>query len=192
MHRIPDSIYVFVDGAYLRKASQRAKTFWVEPRMAVSNTLGQPLNLAIQRTTYYGARPDDLKEVPAELAGYWEKIELLEDTDLGWGRLRGGDRRSVPTRQKGVDVLLAVDMMTNAFSKNYEQAVLVAGDADFVPVIHEVRRFGVKVLLVAPSDGSVARELIQAADRYLAINMGNVPHIQRPDSQFFGNPTENF
>ncbi len=38
-------------------------------------------------------------------------------------------------KEKGVDVLLAIDMITNAYENNYDIAVLLSGDADFILAI---------------------------------------------------------
>ena len=43
---------------------------------------------------------------------------------------------------KGVDIALAADLLANAFRDNYDLAVLIAGDGDFVPVVEEVKRLG--------------------------------------------------
>ena len=51
-------------------------------------------------------------------------------------------------RSKGVDIALAKDFLCNAFFNNYDVAVLYAGDGDYVPMVHEVKRMG-KVVYVA-------------------------------------------
>lgn len=51
-------------------------------------------------------------------------------------------------RSKGVDIALAKDFLCNAFFGNYDVAVLVAGDGDYVPMVNEVKRMG-KVVYVA-------------------------------------------
>jgi len=38
-------------------------------------------------------------------------------------------------------------MLSNAIDNNYEVAVLVAGDADYVPLVEEVKRRGKMVIL---------------------------------------------
>ncbi len=45
-------------------------------------------------------------------------------------------------KTKGVDVTLTKDMLSGAFRDNYDAAVLVAGDADYLPLIREVKRLG--------------------------------------------------
>jgi uncharacterized LabA/DUF88 family protein len=43
-------------------------------------------------------------------------------------------------KAKGVDIALVKDFLSHAFLDNYDVAVLVAGDWDYVPLITEVKR----------------------------------------------------
>lgn len=52
------------------------------------------------------------------------------------------------SKAKGVDIALSKDFLSHAFLGNYDVAVLVAGDGDYVPLIAEVKRLG-KVVYVA-------------------------------------------
>lgn len=72
------------------------------------------------------------------------------------------------TRAKGVDVCLTKDLLVNAFHNNYDVAVLVAGDGDYVPVIEEVQRFGKHVVVSFFSDPKegLNMELRRAADQF--------------------------
>ena len=45
-------------------------------------------------------------------------------------------------REKGVDLGLAKDVLVNAFHHNFDRAVLVAGDADYVELVFEAKRYG--------------------------------------------------
>jgi len=49
--------------------------------------------------------------------------------------------------QKGVDVLLAIDMLKLALKGVMQKAILIACDSDFVPVVRALREEGVSVLL---------------------------------------------
>lgn len=174
--------HAFVDGGYLRELARASDQPLVNPRVLANNivfdnrvqtwgtveTSGRSTTLA--RVIYYDARPDADEEVSADLLAYWDAIELLNDTELGFGSLRGGTKRR-PPRQKAVDTLIAVDMLVGAFSRLFQVAVLVAGDADFVPVVNEVRRRGVMVA-VAASERSMSPDLRRAADRFVAIGPG--------------------
>lgn len=47
--------------------------------------------------------------------------------------------------EKGVDVKLAVDLLSGAFRNEYDEAIIVSNDSDFVPAIIEVQKLGKKV-----------------------------------------------
>jgi uncharacterized LabA/DUF88 family protein len=47
--------------------------------------------------------------------------------------------------EKGIDVLLATDMLSQAYGNGYDTLVLISGDGDYAPVLEEIRRFGKQV-----------------------------------------------
>ena len=50
------------------------------------------------------------------------------------------------TEEKGVDVRMATDMISLAWVDNYDIAVLVSSDKDFVPVAEFLQTRGIKVI----------------------------------------------
>lgn len=50
--------------------------------------------------------------------------------------------RKVNNKEKGVDIALTKEMLVNAFNANYDVAILFAGDADYVDLIKEIKRYG--------------------------------------------------
>lgn len=95
-----------------------------------------------------------------------EKIEKVED-DL----LRVGiDAPRIFHKEKGkrskrVDITLATDMLTHAHRKNYDIAILVAGDEDYVPLVEAVQNEGRQVVLWMLENG-LSRPLRKACDHY--------------------------
>lgn len=65
--------------------------------------------------------------------------------------------------QKGVDMRLGLDIASMAFKRQVDQIVLVAADADFLPVTKLARREGIDVLL-DPMHGMASRELLEHVD----------------------------
>lgn len=53
------------------------------------------------------------------------------------------------TREKSVDVRMATDMISLAWASNYDIAVLVSSDRDFVPVAEFLETRGIKVIHAA-------------------------------------------
>jgi uncharacterized LabA/DUF88 family protein len=50
--------------------------------------------------------------------------------------------KKIGNREKGVDLSLAKEMLVNAFNKNFDLGLLVAGDEDYVGIVNEVKRYG--------------------------------------------------
>lgn len=67
-------------------------------------------------------------------------------------------------RQKGVDTLLVLDMITMAYQDQYDIAVLVGGDRDFVPAVNIVKNLGKHVYGYYFAKHIVADELLNSFD----------------------------
>ena len=68
-------------------------------------------------------------------------------------------------RRKGVDITLSTDMLLHAARKHYDIAVLVTGDADFIPLIEAVQGEGARVVVWGLSNG-MSPGLVTAADEH--------------------------
>lgn len=65
------------------------------------------------------------------------------------------------------DVEITLDLMRTAEIVKPEIIVLVSGDKDFVPVMLELRRRGIRVEVAAFPDGNAAREIILKANGFI-------------------------
>lgn len=79
-------------------------------------------------------------------------------------------KKSKSKGSKQVDIALSVDMLTNAHRDNYDVAVLVAGDEDYVPLVEAVQAEGKRVFVWFLGNGLSPR-LRQAADRYESLEV---------------------
>lgn len=75
-------------------------------------------------------------------------------------------KRQAKNPEKGVDVALATSMLSDAYRRNIEIALLIAGDGDYIPLVEEVKRCGV-VVAVAFLDGSCSPGLKHASDAFI-------------------------
>jgi uncharacterized LabA/DUF88 family protein len=73
---------------------------------------------------------------------------------------------------KGVDIALTKDLLSHAYNDNYDVAVLVAGDGDYVPLVTEVKRLGKLVFVVFFSTGELglSPELRLASDTFFGLD----------------------
>jgi uncharacterized LabA/DUF88 family protein len=69
-------------------------------------------------------------------------------------------------REKGVDIALTKEMLINAFADNYDEALLIAGDEDYVGLVEDLKRYGV-IIHGAFLESGVAPALRRACDDFL-------------------------
>ncbi|MCH7561067.1 MAG: NYN domain-containing protein [Thaumarchaeota archaeon] len=83
---------------------------------------------------------------------YVQKIRSLDLFDVRLGRLmlstKGGskNKENWSFRQKGVDSLVVLDMITKGFEGQYNTAILLAGDLDFIEIVNAVKHLGPNVV----------------------------------------------
>lgn len=114
------------------------------------------------RAYYYTSAVGDERKLQSVRQTLWE---------LGFqAEVFKKDKQS--TKSKGVDIALAKDFLSNAFLNNYDVAVLIAGDADYVPMVSEVKRLGKLVYVIFfHGDGSgLSMALHLASDMFFKID----------------------
>ena len=185
---------VFIDGHYLEKVIDDKK--WTDkgsvgliyqniPNFLVGQTQRGSVKPELERAYYYNALPNlkdldnikdqkerdnlekKMKEIIQKNEPRFDAIRLLDMFDVRLGRLvysKNGE-----PRQKGVDSLIAIDMLSKAFKKDYDEAVLVAGDSDFVEVVKAVKDAGVKVAGAFFKENT-SKELIQSFDKQIVLD----------------------
>jgi uncharacterized LabA/DUF88 family protein len=164
--------YAFVDGAYLRHELPKLVKDWrIDPAVLKRKLRdlfysGRGGQVGIERMAWFDAVKDDVAEGDAAIVqAYLDTVGLSDDITVAEGLVRGQGKRR---RQKGVDVLLAVDALTGAFRGRYEVAIIVTGDGDFAPLVHAIRDAG-PMVFVAGFAASSSRQLGLAADRFVAL-----------------------
>jgi uncharacterized LabA/DUF88 family protein len=75
-------------------------------------------------------------------------------------------REAGQSKAKGVDIALTKDMLSHAFRNNYQVAVLVAGDGDYVPLVEEMKRLGKLVYVWFFAEEGLSPKLRSAADLF--------------------------
>jgi len=106
-------------------------------------------NQDIVKILYYSA-PLSIDDNPDEYAKqqkFFNYLKHVPNLEIYLGRLER--RLNNHKVEKGVDVKLAVDLIVNAYKDNYDVAVLISNDADFIPSIEEVKKLGKQVYNVS-------------------------------------------
>jgi len=172
-----DRTAIFIDGAYLDKLLDhefgRARIDYG----AFAKQLAQGPEML--RTYYYHCPPyqnnpptEDERRRTSSKNRFFTALSSLSRFQVRLGKLafRGLNQQGAPIFvQKRVDIMLGVDMVQLAATRQITRAVLLAGDSDFVPALEIVKQHGVLVVLWHGPRGpmnnnTVHHELWDAAD----------------------------
>ena len=146
------------------------------------------------RIYYYNAEVGQAQEPERykDQRAFFDSVEAIPYTELRLGRLVYTSAwPSSPPYEKGVDVMLATDMLTHCFKNNYDTGILVAGDADFVGALQAVKDNGKHVEAALFGEERTSVPLRKVADVVHIID-GNLmrgcwkapPPPPRPQRQF--------
>jgi len=158
-------VMIFIDGGYLRKKVSENSDGEIKYNnlayILTQNTARSGVKPQLMRVYYYDAIPnlDDVSTMPDDPSPsdafdemtnlledqkeYLKKIRMLDLFDVRLGRLAWNAKGAKD--QKGVDSLIAIDMITKAYENQYDEAVLLAGDSDFLEIVKAVKSIGPQV-----------------------------------------------
>ena len=156
-----DKVTVFLDGGYISNLTKCTFTgsdgkpkkidFSVFAEKLVKELGGELL-----RVYYYHCPPhqsvyptDDERRRKSNYDRFNHALRQLKRFQVREGRLQKVyDEKGEPDFiQKGVDVLLAIDMVKLAMKGVIAKAIIVSGDSDFVPAVRAIKDEGVSVHL---------------------------------------------
>ena len=135
-----DKAVVLIDGGYLNKICDN-----IFHRRVYIDRLGDALcqpNYSRFRTYYYNCPPyqdtpptEDQRNRKENYDRFKAQLQAQPRTTVREGRLRLISRSPFDAEQKGVDVRLACDLVKLAATHTVQKAIIVGGDADFVPAV---------------------------------------------------------
>ena len=165
-----ERVMIFIDGSNLYHS---IKNFFKRTDIDMGK-LGNKLldKRRLVRIYYYNAKVGH-KEEPEryrDQQAFFASVSAIPYCELRLGRLVYINWPNTPPFEKGVDIQLATDMITHSFKNNYDVAVLVAGDNDYVGALQSVKDNGKHVEVALFGKERTSRQLRVAADRVITIN----------------------
>jgi uncharacterized LabA/DUF88 family protein len=162
-------VMMFIDGGYLREGFKR---IYGHDEINFPDLFSLLKNFAFEerrrpeviRAYYYDAIIDpeqDLGEYKKQKA-YFSGIEQNAVFEVKLARLKDTQKGR---KQKGVDVKLAVDMITKAFLNHYDIAVFLGGDDDFLDLVKAVKDLTDKRIYGAFYPDEISKELWENLDK---------------------------
>lgn len=147
-----DKAAVFLDGGFFSKVRLRLDKpiiDWVKLSDRICNDCQR------LRTYFYDCMPyrddpptSDQKQRYSEKQRFIQGLQNLPRFEVRLGRLqRLVTPQGTQYKQKGVDILLAIDLVRMAWRDRIAKAIIVTNDTDFIPAIKEAKDAGVIVQL---------------------------------------------
>jgi uncharacterized LabA/DUF88 family protein len=181
----PPVHYLFVDGGYLRGVlKEKSERYFASEEIPLDYSR---FLAGYKKTFYYDCMPakkagetvQDYEARLAQLGIFYDSLRALNGFHLFHGSMSGEGGKM---RQKGVDIMIAVHMLTHSFQGNMEHATLLTGDLDFKPLIDTLVQDGMDVTLWFDS-ASTNKELIYAADAKKPIDILSILAHTKPEFQ---------
>lgn len=193
-----DETLVFIDSNFLSKLSENfgGGKYLLYDLITFSRNISKNQNLFCRKIFYYTSPPYQSsipsKEEERKKDGYDRFINKLRKRKVivREGRCqRLNIDGKVEYRQKGVDILLAMDLMMAPFKfPRVKKLILIASDSDFVPVIKSLEEQGIKTILYTyferrrDTKFSRSNYLIKSVHKYVLLSLNdfnNAPLIKR-------------
>ena len=163
-------VAIFIDGDHLGKSEQESGKHLSYQKLGDELTKGD----FRVRTYYYTAVPnlsDISSEEERELYHKYETfrsaIDRLPRFEIKLGRLQKINGKWV---QKGVDMLLGIDMVQMSANKQIDKAILLAADGDFVYAVKKAKEAGVVTTLVYFPNNIINSDLLKVVDEKIKLD----------------------
>lgn len=172
-------VMIFIDGGYLRKSItdifHHDKIDFNRLVHDIRGNFSGPGVAEVIRTFYYDANVDPKEDMKKhdEFAPYFENVRGCPFYEVKLARLVKDGKGY---KQKGVDVLLAIDMIKKAYEDQYDFAIIIAGDDDFVDVVQAVKDTGKRVIGFF-FENSISKRLLDAFDHRVKITPQMADHF---------------
>jgi uncharacterized LabA/DUF88 family protein len=165
-----DRVMIFIDGSNMYHS---LKTHFNRTDIELGRFCDKLLERRrLIRIYYYNARVGR-KEEPERYQhqqAFFSSVAMIPYCELRLGRLVYINWPNVPPYEKGVDIMLTTDFLTHSFKDNFDIAILVTGDSDYVGAIQAVKDNGKNVEVALFGKEQSSRPLREVADRVITID----------------------
>ncbi len=165
-----ERVMIFIDGSNLYHS---LKHFFKRTDLDIGRLCRKFLEKRrLLRIYYYNARVGR-KEEPQRYKDqevFFTSVNAIPYTELRLGRLVYNNWPNSPPYEKGVDIQLATDMITHSFKNNYDVAILIAGDSDYVGALQAVKDNGKNIEVALFGKERTSMPLRKVADKVITLN----------------------
>lgn len=160
MEDIKDRVVIFIDGSnFYHALDQNCGRADVDFTRFAQRLAGER---RIVRIYYYNV----IQDISRNPEGYREQQKFLTslyDTPYLEVKLGTTRQREGVTVEKGVDVMLAVDVVNFGANHLYDTAIVVSGDADYAYALQTVKNMG-RLVELAAFESNASKDLLLVVD----------------------------
>ncbi|MFC2020253.1 NYN domain-containing protein [Chloroflexota bacterium] len=165
-----ERLMIFIDGSNLYHS---LKGFFQRTDIDIGKLCNKILDKRrLIRIYYYNAmvgRREEPERYRKQQA-FFSSVSATPYCELRLGRLVYINWPNTPPYEKGVDIQLTTDLLTHSYKDNYDVAILVAGDTDYVGALQAVKDNGKNVEVSLFGKERTSQPLREVADRVITID----------------------
>ncbi|MBN1643221.1 MAG: NYN domain-containing protein [Dehalococcoidales bacterium] len=187
-----DRVMIFIDGSNLYHS---LKALFNRTDLDIGRFCQKLIERKRLVRIYYYNAIVGLKQEPERYRhqqAFFASVQAAPYTELRLGHLVYNNWPNTPPYEKGIDIMLTTDLLTHSFKRNYDVAILVAGDTDYVGAIQAVKNNGQNVEVALFGKEKTSRPLREVADRIITIDGRLLRNCWKGSHQIQGvSPTTN-
>ena len=164
-----DLCAIFIDSGYLNTILRQKRNPKIDFKKLSERLSG---NMERLRTYYYTAMPyqsspptEDERQRYSNANRFINSLRHIPRFEVKLGRLQKlTDSNRVQYNQKGVDIMLGVDLVRMSWDKQIQKAVIITSDSDFVYAVQAAKDAGVLTQLCYSKEQPVNQSLLDVFD----------------------------
>lgn len=172
----------FIDGAYLRSLCKKLFGHDKIDFMKIGSKLREAFQICLMsqfqidlvRIYYYDAIVEATHPNYNDQKKYFDLIYEAPLFSVRLGSIVESSKGGF--RQKGVDILMATDILTKAYRNQYDVGIFLMGDRDFVPLIEAVNDAGKKTICVYYPPNT-SDELLKTFDMSMGLGKSEIEDL---------------
>lgn len=172
-------VAIYVDGSNLYHSAKRKFNCKIDIQKFCKKLAGKD---DLVKINYYTAPVGETKsEMYHEQQRFFEKLREIKNLKIIFGRLEKRKRDGkIYFVEKATDVNLALDLVLDAQSNDYDKAYLISNDGDFSGAVKAaIERFNKEIVYVAIGNGKmISRHLKKVASKTLNIDEDFIEEVK--------------
>ena len=179
--RKKNKVMIFIDGSNLYhvliKNCGRSDLKFLD----FANKLTGPKR-RLEKIYYYNVRQElqGKIKIPEEQQKFLTSLHKISKLEVKLGIWKEQNGSIV---EKGVDVMLATDLVLHAVKNNFDTAIIVSGDGDFFPAMETVKKEGKRVE-VAAFESNISREATASSNNVIKLKKSFFNNLWMPKRNY--------